>query len=82
MMNSINSASFTDEQELPAPEMLETEWSRRQELRARGIVERDIDASKRRCEHLVGFIQEAWHVLEPNNPYIHNWHADAVAEHL
>jgi hypothetical protein len=64
------------------PEALRTERRRRQELLARGIVERDIDASKRRCERLVGFIQEAWHVLEPNNPYIHNWHADAVAEHL
>lgn len=28
------------------------------------------------------YIQEAWHVVEPKTPYIHNWHIDAMCEHL
>ncbi len=41
-----------------------------------------IEASKERCRTLVGFIKEAWHVIEPSNPYVHGWHIDAVCEHL
>jgi len=37
---------------------------------------------RERCRTLSGFIREAWHVLEPSNPYIHGWHVDAIAEHL
>lgn len=39
------------------------------------------DALKK-CQHLVEFIKQAWHVLEPTQPYIHGWHMDALAEHL
>jgi len=28
------------------------------------------------------FIKQSWHVLHPTSPYIHNWHIDAIAEHL
>lgn len=31
---------------------------------------------------LVEFVQQSWHVIEPNVPYIHNWHIDVIAEHL
>lgn len=31
---------------------------------------------------LVHFIKQAWDILEPNTPYRHGWHVDAVAEHL
>ena len=31
-----------------------------------------------RCQKLSGFVREAWRVLEPNQPYVHNWHIDAV----
>lgn len=34
------------------------------------------------AESLTKFIQLAWHVLEPSQPYVHNWHIDAIAEHL
>ena len=27
-------------------------------------------------------MREAWHVLEPNTNYVHNWHIDAICEHL
>ncbi|MFM7012034.1 MAG: phage terminase large subunit [Betaproteobacteria bacterium] len=28
------------------------------------------------------FIRMAWHVIEPMRSYIHNWHIDAISEHL
>lgn len=31
---------------------------------------------------LATFVKEAWHVLEPGQPYIHGWHVDAICEHL
>ncbi len=43
---------------------------------------RDAEEIRKRCKTLVGFIREAWHVLEPNADYIHGWHIDAKADHL
>lgn len=40
------------------------------------------DAIREKCKTLAGFTREAWHVLEPNTQYVHNWHIDAVCEHL
>lgn len=31
---------------------------------------------------LATFIERAWAVLEPGQPYVHGWHIDAMAEHL
>ena len=31
---------------------------------------------------LVEYIKQAWHVVEPGQPYSHNWHIDLIAEHL
>lgn len=31
---------------------------------------------------LVEFIRGAWRVVEPHTPYNHNWHIDAIADHL
>lgn len=28
------------------------------------------------------FIEGAWSIVEPSTPYLHNWHIDAVVEHL
>jgi predicted phage terminase large subunit-like protein len=28
------------------------------------------------------FIRQAWRVIEPDTEYLHNWHIDAIAEHL
>ena len=38
--------------------------------------------TRERCKSLKQFIREAWHVLEPDTPYVHGWHIDCVAEHL
>lgn len=31
---------------------------------------------------LATFVREAWHVLEPGQPYMHGWHVDVICEHL
>lgn len=42
-----------------------------------------IDISKKECEEsLSEFIRQAWHVVEPGAPYIHNWHIDFISDHL
>lgn len=33
-------------------------------------------------ESFVEFIKQAWHVVEPGQPYVHNWHIDMIADHL
>ena len=51
---------------------------------------RDIDAKatlraieKRRCElSLSEFIKRAWHVVEPGQPFVDNWHIDMICAHL
>ena len=40
-----------------------------------------IRAEKAR-RHLVDFIRQAWPILEPETPYRHNWHIDAICDHL
>lgn len=31
---------------------------------------------------LATFVRQAWHVLEPNQPYVHGWHIELVCAHL
>ncbi len=31
---------------------------------------------------LSAYVKEAWHVLKPAEDYLHNWHIDAICEHL
>jgi predicted phage terminase large subunit-like protein len=42
---------------------------------------RRLRAEKAR-RHLREFVVQAWHVLEPDRPFVPNWHIDAVCEHL
>ena len=44
----------------------------------------DLDEIERHfcATSLAQFIERAWHIVEPGNPYIHNWHVDAICEHL
>lgn len=62
------------------------ERARRERAKAaaaeRQMVQENLATIRERCKTLSGFIREAWHVLEPENPYIHGWHVDAIAEHL
>lgn len=42
-----------------------------------------LTAEAKRLEgSLAAFQRAAWHVVEPTTPYIHNWHIDAICEHL
>lgn len=31
---------------------------------------------------LTEFVRQAWPVIRPSTPYVHNWHIDAIADHL
>ena len=38
---------------------------------------------KKKCENsLANFIRYAWPIIEPGQPYIHNWHVDHISAHL
>ena len=44
---------------------------------------RDLEREREELPHDFGkFIAAAWHVLNPDVPYHHNWHIDAITEHL
>jgi predicted phage terminase large subunit-like protein len=41
------------------------------------------DIEKVQCERsLAEFIKQAWHVIEPMEPYVHGWHVDFICAHL
>ena len=42
----------------------------------------DVARDREECKNLRTFVQRAWHVLEPEAPYVHGWHMDAIADHL
>jgi predicted phage terminase large subunit-like protein len=67
---------------LPSLEAIRAEKARRAHEVERSRVNRDADLIRERCRTLAGFVREAWHILEPSNPYVHGWHIDAIAEHL
>lgn len=49
----------------------------------RGLAIDRIELEREACRRsLATFVREAWHVLEPGQPYLHGWHVDAVCEHL
>lgn len=58
------------------------EQRRRAEARERRRLAEQSEAIRARCVTLAGFVREAWHVLEPTAVYRHNWHVDAICEHL
>jgi predicted phage terminase large subunit-like protein len=45
-------------------------------------IAKDAAQIRERCKTLAGFVREAWHVLEPTNPYVYGWHIDAICQHL
>lgn len=56
---------------------------RRREIdRERERLSRNAEAIRARCVRLSGFVKEAWHVLQPETPYVHGWHIDAICDHL
>jgi predicted phage terminase large subunit-like protein len=61
---------------------VKAEIARREVERRRRDVEHHDDEIRARCRTLAGFVREAWPVLEPTAKYIHNWHINAVCQHL
>ena len=50
-------------------------------LRAKQVY--DLRKSREFCEEsLSEFIKQAWHIVEPANPYVGNWHIEFIAHHL
>jgi predicted phage terminase large subunit-like protein len=42
-----------------------------------------MEISRAECEEsLAAFVRQAWHVIEPGQPYVHGWHIDFICEHL
>jgi predicted phage terminase large subunit-like protein len=61
---------------------IRAEKARRETERQRQTVEQNAESIRARCSSLAGFVREAWHVLEPNAKYVHNWHIEAICQHL
>src|SRR6185312_7553480 len=52
-------------------------------LLAEALAEKKRRKTRVSCEaSLAAFIKAAWHVIEPGQQYLHNWHIDALCEHL
>jgi predicted phage terminase large subunit-like protein len=49
------------------------------ELRKRKLAQ---EAHEKYYHSLANFVRDAWHVVEPIEPYVHGWHIDAMCEHL
>jgi len=47
-------------------------------------IERQLmEISRAECEEdLATFVRQAWHIIEPGQPYVHGWHIDFICEHL
>jgi predicted phage terminase large subunit-like protein len=67
---------------LPTLEQIRAERARREAEHELQRKSEQAQATRERCTSLVGFVREAWHVLEPNSAYAHGWHIDAICDHL
>lgn len=61
---------------------IRAERARRKAKLERDRVAHDAERIRDRCRTLGGFVREAWHVLEPTQPYVHGWHIAAICSHL
>ena len=52
------------------------------------FLDEDIDNFKKEISielaenYLIDFVEQAWHVVEPETPFVGGWHLDAICEHL
>src|SRR5712672_3376313 len=67
---------------LPTLDQIRAERARREAERELKRKSEQAQATRERCMSLVGFVREAWHVLEPNSAYAHGWHIEAICDHL
>lgn len=53
------------------------------DLLRKEITDRKVqEDAARLSESFVDFVRAAWEEHEPETPYLHNWHVDAICEHL
>lgn len=65
------------------PDLLRDEIARREGELERQQVEKSAEAVRVRCAgSLAAFVKAAWHVLNPDEKLIWNWHLDALCLHL
>lgn len=41
-----------------------------------------LEQERRKYRRLINFVEDAWQVLEPSEPYRSNWHIEVICEHL
>lgn len=51
-------------------------------LRQGKEVSKALEDRERLRGSFMDFVKEAWHTVKPNEPFISNWHLEAIAEHL
>jgi predicted phage terminase large subunit-like protein len=61
---------------------VQAEQQRRAEQRERFDLEKNAAAIRERCRTLIGFVREAWHVLEPRTVFVEGWVTRAICDHL
>lgn len=70
----------------PTKESLERLLRMREQVASKDLSAARLDdalaRSREHCSTLIGFVREAWHVLEPATPYVYCWHHEAMCEHL
>jgi hypothetical protein len=42
----------------------------------------EVRQSRKDCESLTEFVRQGGHVVEPGQTYVHNWHINALCDHL
>jgi phage terminase large subunit-like protein len=68
---------------MPSHEAVVAELMRRELGVSRIEASESITTVREKCRvSFAAFVQEAWHVLEPNRRYVHGWLIDAICEHL
>ena len=76
----MNSLSLSDLQRRP-PSLAEIRAERLRRSTSHQLAN-DIDSVRARCKTLAGFVREAWAILLPDSPYVHNWHIELICRHL
>lgn len=68
---------------MPSHESVVAELMRRELGLNRMEASESITQVRDKCRvSFAAFVQEAWHILEPNRRYVHGWLIDAICEHL
>lgn len=79
MLNSQHSADSDSWLQQISLERIEAEERRRATERS---LRDGVDKVRKRCKTLVGFVREAWPILEPGTPYTHGRVIEVMAAHL